>query len=882
MPSDPQRRYQVAAYRGDAAFAFVSYSHDDTASVFPELEALAAEGVHLYYDEGIHPGHTWDDELARAIERCSVFVFFVTRRSATSQNCRREVAFAIDHDKPIIAVHLEDVELPAGLRLSIGNRQAIVRARFDEARYRERLITAVREHVGSEPRGIAADRTAPVVSQPGASTASRSRRWGATMLAVVVVAGVGVGVAYWRHIEATHAARATRIAQVEGLIQQDQYGAAFALAQPMIADNESQADPKLQAMWKEIVLPGTPLVAESGATLSYKAYDETNGGWIVAGRTPIERMLDLPKGVVRIKIEKPGFKTGEFAVANPGPSLRSEKSLENDFLKGFVARDLPLAIAPDGKIANDMVLVPATDEPMYLTGLPDDTTGFDLRSLPEFAMSKFEVTNREYKEFVDAGGYDNPTYWDGLQFRDEGRTLDWTEARTRFVDRTSRPGPAGWELSSYPAGEAELPVGGVSWYEAVAYARFRHLSLPTIHHWVRAAFGPDEGQFETAPTVAAASQFLANGPIEAHSKRGLGPWGTVNMAGNAREWVWNTVGDQPAALGGAWSDYREEYQSLVTLRPMSRSPDLGMRLMQSFGPIPNELLAALPRPVDEAYAKREPLSDEAFSTLRYQFSVGPRTPSAVHVEEFAQTDTWTAQEVQLTFAQDDVLTIYVLLPRARHGPLQAVLYGTPSLFETQHSNRDVLEQLRTADVVVLGGRALVIPIWPGLYQRGEQFTTDLQVMTDVFRRRPLQYFKDGVRTIDYLATRNDIDAQHIGFMGTSAGAIFVAPSILTMDGRIRAAVLASAGVWIWPLPAAPAMDIVHYAPRIHVPTLMINGRYDSVLPYELSQRRLFDLLGTPSADKRQVLFDVSHFTFPHSQLAKEVNDWFDKYLGPVK
>jgi len=78
------------------------------------------------------------------------------------------------------------------------------------------------------------------------------------------------------------------------------------------------------------------------------------------------------------------------------------------------------------------------------------------------------------------------------------------------------------------------------------------------------------------------------------------------------------------------------------------------------------------------------------------------------------------------------------------------------------------------------------------------------------------------------------------------------------------------------------MDVLNYAPRVRIPTQMINGRYDGVLPHELSQRRLFDLLGTPAADKRHVLFDAGHFTFPHSQLAREVNDWFDKYLGPVK
>jgi len=747
------------------------------------------------------------------------------------------------------------------------------------------LIDAVREHLAAESPPVDDNRTTAVAPQSLASTASRrTRRWVGPLLAAVVVAVGGVGVAYWRHVDVTRAARAERVAQIEASIQQDQYGAAFTLAYPLISDTTAQTDPRLEALWKRIVLPGTPLVAEAGATLSYKAYDDTDDGWIVAGHTPIDRLLDLPKGVARIRLEKAGYRTGEFVVANPGPSVQSVKSLENDFLKGYMAREVPLPLVPEGKLPDDMVLVPATDEPMYLDGLPDDTNGYDRRVLPDFAISKYEVTNREYKEFVDAGGYDNPMYWEGLEFRDAGRTLDWTEARPRFVDKTGRAGPADWELSSYPQGQADMPVGGVSWYEAVAYARFRHLMLPTIHHWTRAAFGPDEGQFETAPTVAAASRFLANGPIEARRDHGLGPWGTSNMAGNAREWVWNSVGDEPAALGGAWGDYHEEYQSLMTVRPMQRSPDLGVRLMQTFGPIPSELLAPLPTPIDATYAKREPMSDEAFAATRFQFTVGAHTASDVRVERFEESDAWTADEVHLTYGKDDALTIYLILPRTHRGPLQPILFGPPGGgFEAPRANRDVLEQLRTADVTVLGGRALVIPIWVGTYQRAQPFTNDLDVLADGYRKRAVQNFQDGVRTIDYLASRDDIDVQRIGFMGISYGSQVIAPPLLTMEGRIRAAVLLSAGVWVWPFPiAAPTMDMVHYAPHIRLPLLMINGRYDSVLPYELSQKRLFDLLGTPAADKRQVLFDVSHFTFPHSQLAKEVNDWFDKYLGPVQ
>jgi DNA-binding winged helix-turn-helix (wHTH) protein len=42
---------------------------------------------------------------------------------------------------------------------------------------------------------------------------------------------------------------------------------------------------------------------------------------------------------------------------------------------------------------------------------------------------------------------------------------------------------------------------------------------------------------------------------------------------------------------------------------------------------------------------------------------------------------------------------------------------------------------------------------------------------------------------------------------------------------------------------APELNPANYAPRVRTPTLMINGRWDSVLPYETAQRPLFRLLG---------------------------------------
>ncbi len=113
------------------------------------------------------------------------------------------------------------------------------------------------------------------------------------------------------------------------------------------------------------------------------------------------------------------------------------------------------------------------------------------RSLPsvelgDFWLDRYEVTNRQYKEFVDQGAYRSPAHWKE-PFVKGGRVLAWEEAMALFRDSTGRPGPATWEVGTYPDGQADHPVGGVSWFEAAAYARFAGKELPTVHHWMRAA-----------------------------------------------------------------------------------------------------------------------------------------------------------------------------------------------------------------------------------------------------------------------------------------------------------------------------------------------------------------------------------------------------------
>jgi iron(II)-dependent oxidoreductase len=98
-----------------------------------------------------------------------------------------------------------------------------------------------------------------------------------------------------------------------------------------------------------------------------------------------------------------------------------------------------------------------------------------------FYLDRCTITNRQFKEFVDDGGYAQQSVWDAAI---------WTRI-AEFVDHSGLPGPRFWNSGEYPPAEHELPVIGVNWYEADAYARWCGRRLPTDAEWVKAAVCPN-------------------------------------------------------------------------------------------------------------------------------------------------------------------------------------------------------------------------------------------------------------------------------------------------------------------------------------------------------------------------------------------------------
>ena len=102
--------------------------------------------------------------------------------------------------------------------------------------------------------------------------------------------------------------------------------------------------------------------------------------------------------------------------------------------------------------------------------------------------------------------------------------------------------------------------------------------------------------------------------------------------------------------------------------------------------------------------------------------------------------------------------------------------------------------------------------------------------------------------------------------------------MLAIEKRIKVGVFYVAGLRFER--SLPEVDPIHFLPRISIPVLMLNGKYDYVFPMETSQGPFFELLGTPKEDKRWIVYDGGHYV-PKVVLAKETLDWLDRYLGPV-
>ena len=182
------------------------------------------------------------------------------------------------------------------------------------------------------------------------------------------------------------------------------------------------------------------------------------------------------------------------------------------------------------------------------------------------------------------------------------------------------------------------------------------------------------------------------------------------------------------------------------------------------------------------------------------------------------------------------------------------------------------------DFVLRSGRAILYPIYKGQYER--KIEPPFGEAPGPQRDRTILQSKDLGRSIDYLETRSEIDRSRLAYYGHSAGG-HLGPLFLALEKRPKVAIFLDGGFTSFP--RLPDGDVLNFAPHMKIPVLMLNSRYDFIFPVESSQLPMLRMLGTPEKDKRHVIYDTAHnLMLMRNEVIREVLDWLDRYLGPVR
>ncbi len=221
---------------------------------------------------------------------------------------------------------------------------------------------------------------------------------------IVALAGIAALGVWWASGREARAARG-RVPELLQLADRFDYDGFYREARnvvPLLPD-----DLHIKQVWLNMTFPVNSIESNPpGADVWVKGYLAANAEWIPIGRTPIAQMR-LPFGPIRLKVSKNGYAT-------------LEGTLNSTTVKYTLD---PITSVPEG-----MVRVPANVSNVRGTTI----------SLPDYWIDRFEVTNRQFKAFVDAGGYRTREYLEGT---DRSRTAGhWRGTRRWRGSATGRAG----------------------------------------------------------------------------------------------------------------------------------------------------------------------------------------------------------------------------------------------------------------------------------------------------------------------------------------------------------------------------------------------------------------------------------------------------------
>lgn len=589
----------------------------------------------------------------------------------------------------------------------------------------------------------------------------------------------------------------------------------------------------------------------------------------LVGTTPLKD-LRIARGQYVLQIEKKGYAPFERTISGMIPSIGGS------FINSPPI-EVKAALLESGKAFARMVFVPASGEYSLVNwSRPTQNTA----RLDGFFIDKYEVSNREFKEFIAAGGYLKREFWK-YPFIKNGREISFEEAARDFKDRTGLPAPRSWSNQNFPDGKADFPVTDITWYEAAAYAAFRGKSLPTVFQWEKAARnGVSDPRYNAMPwglirqgeTTDDRANFGAGSTVGVESfEFGMSPYGAFNMAGNVSEWCLNRSGENYVTSGGAWNDLPYSFGDYGEYPGFFSSNQIGFRCVSNLPEATGDQGAEdLPPPEIPSY---KPSTEAELKTWLTHYAYD-KSPLNAQIIETTETDAWTREKIAFAGEGGEQVFAYLYLPKNYSRPLQVIHYVPPGdVVAGLRSLSDSVEMFLAP--VIKSGRAVFAVVLKGYNERPFPANYVPPERTTIeFRKQAVNWMTDLRRGLDYLETRRDLNFKKLSFLGISNGAN-LGLLALGIEKRYQTAVLAGVGVdkawqkWI------PEANFINFAPHSRLPKLIINGRYDETHPLATFLEPLYKLMSEP---KKLVVYDGGHI--PTIEFfATTTNSWLDEKLG---
>jgi eukaryotic-like serine/threonine-protein kinase len=634
------------------------------------------------------------------------------------------------------------------------------------------------------------------------------------------------------------------------LIDARKYEDAFLLGKQLLEDNSNNKI--VEDALQKIVVKTDIRSSPSGVKVfRFAATEESPPRWEYLGKTPL----------LKVQIPWSKFTKLKFDAGNNREFIFSEAPWILNLSSGMF--NLPLEAKID---TNTQALVIGQNMKLFIPGLDEREA-----TVQPYAIDKYEVTNEEYQTFVNANGYLDSSYWD-LPYKAKDKVFTFSDVKTTFTDRTGLCGPASWLSGSFPEGKGKLPVNGISWFEAAAYARFKGKSLPSVYHWTCAS------TVYMGSEIIPASNFSKVELKEAGHSSVRSVYGLSDVGGNVREWCTNASGPDSthkAILGGSYMDDPYSFNDFFAQDPFDRSLANGFRCIMHLNR--NTADAAkldeyLYVPLRD-YKKLPKVSKEAFGIIKRQYDYEKKPLEAKSIKKIQSNADYNVEVVEFNVAYNDERMLgYLYTPKVvTSKPKMIIHFPGANAF---NENLDALNKLSPAtEFLVRQNYALFIPVYKSTYNRVDDVKNDYPNQSDSFKEHIIMWGKDMRRSIDYLETRQDLDISKLAYYGISWGGA-MGGILCAIDDRIKVGVLYVAG--FYQQQCQLEVEQYVYTPYITMPIIMLNGKYDFFFPLETSQNPMFELLGTPAEDKKRYVYETGH-NVPEENLIKETLAWLEKY-----